>query len=218
MLVIAGAAGAAYWLLGRRPAASPMAEAPGASRAPSGTAAPAQPPPTPAIVDSARPDSARRDSVRPDSGPAAETTGLLLLSVEPATAEIFVDGNSSGSGGFLNAEVKVGRRQIEVSASGYQTLDTVVSVRPGATVDLGRVSLMREGAGRLRLRVSPPGAQIFVDDQQVGVGSLDDVEVPGGQRRLRIVAPGYQTLDTLISVEPGVTSLLGLISLNPGGR
>jgi len=75
------------------------------------------------------------------------------------------------------------------------------------------------GVGLLRVRTVPPTAQIFVDGQKVGAdGSAMDVEIAAGRRRLRISAPGYVTLDTMIVVESNTTLNLHTITLrNPGG-
>jgi len=67
--------------------------------------------------------------------------------------------------------------------------------------------------GLVRLRTEPADAVIYIDDRQAGVGTLFDVEVPAGRRRLRIRAPGSVTLDTTFMVPPGGTTRLGLIAL-----
>jgi serine/threonine-protein kinase len=69
------------------------------------------------------------------------------------------------------------------------------------------------GTGLVRLRTAPADAAIYIDDRQVGVGTLFDVEVPAGTRRLRIRAPGSVTLDTTFVVQAGGTTRLGLIAL-----
>jgi eukaryotic-like serine/threonine-protein kinase len=234
VLVVAGAA-AAYLLLGRRPAASPLAQAPAA---PAQTAPPPVQPVTPAPVPAAA-ESARTDTVRKPAAPkpvargdttlANETTGLLLISTVPNTAEISVDGVSAGSGGFLDSEVTAGRRRVRIYAPGYESIDTFVRVTAGGTLNLGQVTLRASSAaaaapapaasstGRLRLRTVPPTAEIFVDGQSVGVGGLVDFEVAAGQRQLRISAPGYLTLDTLITVDAGGTLRLGQVALRPSG-
>ena len=51
------------------------------------------------------------------------------------------------------------------------------------------------------------------DGQQVGVGTVFDLAVPTGLRRLRIRAPGSVTLDTTFQVTAGNTTRLGLITL-----
>ncbi len=206
--LLAAIGGGGWWFLGRKPAPVPVAQAPVATPAPSQSAAAPVTPPAAAPAAPAPADSARRDTAA-----ATETTGVLLLGVEPTSAVIFVDGDSLGADGFLNAEVRAGRRRLQAMARGYENLDTTVTVRPGATVDLGRVSLMSAGAGRVRLRVSPATAQIFIDGRQVGVGSLQDYEVAAGRWHLTISAPGYQTYDSILTVGAGATLLLGMITL-----
>jgi serine/threonine protein kinase len=67
--------------------------------------------------------------------------------------------------------------------------------------------------GLVRLRAMPPDAVIYIDGRQVGVGTLFDVEVPSGMRRLHIVAPGSATFDTTFHVAASTTTRLGLITL-----
>lgn len=67
--------------------------------------------------------------------------------------------------------------------------------------------------GRVRLRTEPPDAVIYIDDRQVGIGTVFDVDVPSGTRRLRIKAAGSATFDTTFQVVAGNTTRLGLITL-----
>lgn len=185
----------------------------------------------PPAAESARADTTHRLPVA-SSGAQLDTTattattektGQLLLYAVPSTAEITVDDELSGSGGFVDSEVTAGRRHLRIAASGYVTLDTFVTVRPGSTLNLGRLALVAtRGAaaspaapanGKIRLRTVPPTAEIFVDGQSVGIGALVDFEVAPGQRQLRISAAGFVTLDTLITVDPGATVRLGQVSL-----
>jgi protein kinase-like protein/PEGA domain-containing protein len=69
------------------------------------------------------------------------------------------------------------------------------------------------GRGLVRLRAEPPNAVIYIDDRKAGVGTVFDLEVPAGTRRLRISAPGSVTLDTTFLVEAASTTRLGLIAL-----
>jgi serine/threonine protein kinase len=67
--------------------------------------------------------------------------------------------------------------------------------------------------GRLRILTSPPNAEILVDGRRVGVGSVVDLQVPKGARRLRVQAAGYAPWDTTIVVQTGVTHSLGRVTL-----
>ncbi len=67
--------------------------------------------------------------------------------------------------------------------------------------------------GRVRLRTEPPDAAIYIDDRKVGIGTVFDLEVPAGMRRLRITASGSAPFDTTFHVTSGNTTRLGLIAL-----
>ncbi len=65
----------------------------------------------------------------------------------------------------------------------------------------------------MRVRTEPADALIYIDDRQVGVGTVFDLEVPSGTRRLRVTAPGSVSFDTTFHVAAGSTTRLGLIAL-----
>ena len=67
--------------------------------------------------------------------------------------------------------------------------------------------------GKLRLLTVPPDAEILVDGRRVGVGSVFDLKVAPGARRLQIRAPGYVSFDSTISVVGDQTLSLGRIAL-----
>ena len=72
--------------------------------------------------------------------------------------------------------------------------------------------------GKLRILTSPPSAEILVDGRRVGVGSVVDLRVPSGTRRLRVQAAGYAPWDTTIVVEAGATHSLGRVTLRAPGE
>jgi len=78
---------------------------------------------------------------------AADTTGRLQLSVDPAAAEIYVDGLRVGTGSLDNLEIGAGQRQVQIRATGYATFDTLIVVNPGATVQLGQITLKTTPGG-----------------------------------------------------------------------
>jgi hypothetical protein len=68
--------------------------------------------------------------------------------------------------------------------------------------------------GKLRLLTVPPDAEILIDGRRVGVGSVFDLKLAPGPRRLQVRAPGYQAFDTTIVVTVGQTLSLGRIALH----
>ncbi len=67
--------------------------------------------------------------------------------------------------------------------------------------------------GKLRILTNPPSAEILLDGQRIGVGSAVDLRVPIGPRRLRVRATGYESWDTTIVVQAGMTHTLGRVTL-----
>jgi serine/threonine-protein kinase len=67
--------------------------------------------------------------------------------------------------------------------------------------------------GKLRMLTNPPSAEILLDGRRIGVGSVIDLRVPVGPRRLRVQAAGYQAWDTTIVVQAGMTHTLGRVVL-----
>lgn len=70
------------------------------------------------------------------------------------------------------------------------------------------------GIGRLRVYTLPVYATIAVDGQRAGEGLLADFVVAAGPHRLRITAPEYVTLDTVIHVAAGSRVNLPQITLH----
>ncbi len=84
---------------------------------------------------------------------------------------------------------------------------------PGMPAEARRAAPAEPGGGRLRLLTSPSDAEILIDDRRVGVGSVFDLAVVSGARRLRVRASGYETFDTTIVILRGVTLRLGRVIL-----
>ena len=72
--------------------------------------------------------------------------------------------------------------------------------------------------GKLRILTNPPSAEILLDGRRVGVGSVVDLRVPVRPRRLRVQATGYQSWDTTLVVQAGVTHTLGRVTLRVPGE
>jgi hypothetical protein len=67
--------------------------------------------------------------------------------------------------------------------------------------------------GKLRVRAFPGDALIMIDNETIGQGAVVDRDVLAGERRLRILAPGYVDFDTTIVVTAGTTTRLSAIEL-----
>ncbi len=93
---------------------------------------------------------------------------------------------------------------------------TAAATTPGPVPDSApRVSQPQPAPGALRVLVNPTSAEIVVDGTVVGVGSVVDVALPAGQRRIRLRATGYMPFDTVVTVRPGSLVNLRRVTLQP---
>jgi len=90
--------------------------------------------------------------------------------------------------------------------------DTVARVAPAETV-VALPAPRPIATGRLRVLTSPGDAAILIDGRQRGVGSVLDLPVPAGRRRLEVRARGYIPFDTILTIAADSTVSLGRITL-----
>ena len=88
-----------------------------------------------------------RDSAvpAPAPAPAPPPPGALRVLVNPASAQILVDGRVIATGSAVDERLAAGTRRITLRATGYLPFDTTVVVRSGALVNLRRVVLQPRG-------------------------------------------------------------------------
>jgi len=73
-------------------------------------------------------------------------------------------------------------------------------------------------SGRLRVLTTPPDAEILIDGQRAGVGSVIDRPVPVGRRRIQARAPGFAAYDTIVDVAAGALVNLRRVVLRARGE
>ncbi|HJU66740.1 MAG TPA: protein kinase [Gemmatimonadaceae bacterium] len=84
-------------------------------------------------------DSSARQTAAPVAEPQA--TGLLRVRAFPADAEIRIDGKLLGRGVVLDSTVRVGSHRLRVSAPGYKSFDTTVTIVADEITALARIAL-----------------------------------------------------------------------------
>jgi predicted Ser/Thr protein kinase len=69
--------------------------------------------------------------------------------------------------------------------------------------------------GKLRVRFQPADAAIYIDGRFLGTGAVIDSALPAGVRRMHVVAAGYRSYDTVVTLVPDSTTVLGTVTLKP---
>ena len=167
---------------------------------PSATAAIQEPSSPPA-------ESVTAPSRAPEALPA---TGWLLVRTDPPGATVTLDGVARGQTPLSLRDVVFGTHRLEVSRSGFGTVqrdvtineqDTVVPVGVNLT-PAGRSSVVGGGApelGSLTVQSRPSGARVTVDGASAGITPLV-VALPVGLHQVRIQGDGYQAWATSVEV------------------
>lgn len=118
--------------------------------------------------------------------------GLVTITSEPPGAEVSIDGKRAGV------------TPLEVRLSGRRAID-VGDTRRTITVEFGepQTVAVRGGAraGTLIVNGNVAGAQVFVDDQLVGVIPLQ-VPIEAGSHRVLVSAEGWATYERPVEIHP----------------
>ena len=140
--------------------ATPAGQARAPSSAPAGPAAPesggvaATPPPAQRRTSSPasrapaqrKAESKAQPPVAEQAAPAPAGTSLLRLRTVPTNGLISIDGRKVGDpGSAFDVEIPAGRHRLRVTAPGYVTFDSMITVEPNIPVHLGTRTLRPEG-------------------------------------------------------------------------
>jgi len=98
-----------------------------------------------------------------------EMVGNLLVTTDPAGAEIKIDNVVEATAGAEPIPLLAGKHRIAVGIKGYRTEEREIEIFPGETSELS-LMLTRTTAS-VFLRTSPPGAEVLLDGEVVGATS-----------------------------------------------
>ncbi len=169
------------------------------------------------LTDSQSVPAERRAAVRATIAELRSLIAPITLSVEPAGAEVRVDGRTMGTAPLAAPlQLTAGRRVLEVVLDGHVTVREEIAViaRRARTI---RVRLARqETAGTLRVRSSPLHARVRIDGLEVGAAPVERRVTAGGHvieasandfqlYRASVQIREQQTLDLLAQLEPEET-------------
>jgi serine/threonine protein kinase len=151
---------------------------------------------------SARTVSERPATARQAAGPKY---GYLKLSVEPANAIVFMDGERTPASQFENGKrLKAGHHMIAVAAAGFSSFSTSLNIDANATQVLP-VSLkqLQKGMGFLHVH-SYPWADIYVDNVFQGTTPTPNpLSLSEGEHSLVLKRDGYQQYASTVHVDNG---------------
>lgn len=126
----------------------------------------------------------------------------ILINTEPGDAKITLS-NDAGIAGRGRAgqelEVPGGRYEVLIERDGYHPVTQEIPAKIGKPYTI--FTKLEPLKGRVRVRVVPADARLFIDNRQVGAGAYEN-EMPGGRYKLTAEASGRLSVSREIEVFP----------------
>jgi hypothetical protein len=143
----------------------------------------------------------------------ASTSGWVYVSSSPGGALVMLDGTNYGqtpaSGSLKLNAIGTGDHTVVLTLAGYTSSTTKVNVLAN-TVSEVDVILRPAGTppanGELSVSSTPAGANIFVDNNFVGISPLTLRAIPAGSHVVTVRLAGYQDFEITTQVNAGATS------------
>ncbi|HEY5920263.1 MAG TPA: hypothetical protein VIV11_01275 [Kofleriaceae bacterium] len=126
----------------------------------------------------------------------------ILINTDPADAKITLSNDAGIAGrGRSGQELEVagGRYQVLIERDGYHSETQEVPAKIGKPYTI--FTKLDPLKGKLRVRVVPADARLFLDNRQVGTGAYE-AELPGRRYTLLAEAPGRLSVSREIEVFP----------------
>jgi hypothetical protein len=141
------------------------------------------------------------------------STGWVYISSSPGGASVTLDGNSVGqtpvSGSLKLNSVAVGDHTVALQRTGYQPYSTRTSVSSNTVSEVSAVLVPTgtpSGRGAMSVSSNPAGADIFVDNNFIGISPLTASDITAGDHLVTFTMDGYQEYSTSALVTSGTTS------------
>ncbi len=139
--------------------------------------------------------------------------GWVYVSSSPGGASVTLDGTNYGqtpaSGSLKLNSIGVGDHTVTLTRSGYSVYTTRVSVNANTVSEVSALlqpSGSSPGNGALSVSSTPAGANIFVDNNFLGITPLTLKDIPAGSHVVMIRLAGYQDYEITTTVNTGATS------------
>lgn len=143
------------------------------------------------------------------------STGWVYVSSSPGGASVNIDGNNygqtPGSGSLKLNNIAAGEHTVTLTLSGYTPYTTKVNVYVNTVSEVSALlqpTGPKPAYGGLSVSSTPSGANVFVDNNFVGITPLTLKEIPAGSHVVSIRLTGYQDYETTTSVNAGATSTI----------
>lgn len=141
------------------------------------------------------------------------SVGWLYVSSSPGGASVSLDGNPVGqtpySGSLKLNNIGAGTHTVSLSLTGYAPYSAQASVSPSTVSEVSAIlqpNAPVASTGGLSVSSTPAGAQVFLDNQFMGITPLTLNAVTTGTHLVSIRQDGYEEYSATTPVNAGATS------------
>ena len=139
--------------------------------------------------------------------------GWVYVSSSPGGASVKLDGTNYGqtpaSGSLKLNNIGTGDHTVTLTLAGYTPYTTQVNVNANTVSEVSALLKPvgpQPGNGELSVSSTPSGANVFVDNNFVGITPLTLKEIPAGSHVVTVRLTGYQEYEITTTVNSGTTS------------
>ena len=127
----------------------------------------------------------------------------LTLTIEPANAEVYIDGNmiDVDSEGVATASLPYGTHQYEVSAKMYKREVGNITISSEASTE--KVIKLQPDYSILKINSNPQGATVYIDDEKAGTTPVTTKPISPGEHSFQFRMPMYKTKTVTHNVQSG---------------
>jgi len=127
--------------------------------------------------------------------PEKEFINVVIIS-EPSDTEKIIDGKNLGTG--QSFELFIGSHSLKLQKSGYKSLSREIEVSKSNTL-FNNLNLQEVEPAMITIKSIPTGADIFLDDVEIGKTNFQPFKFPGTYK-LRLSLSKYETIEETITV------------------
>ncbi|MCE5195392.1 MAG: PEGA domain-containing protein [Nitrospiraceae bacterium] len=122
---------------------------------------------------------------------------ILKIVSTPDNAEVFLDDISKGKTPLIIEDVALGVHKIRIIKDGYEDQKDTIEIKGSLTEKAFRLNSY---TGGLNVKTDPPGAEIIMDDKNIGITPMSITSIPAIQHILKLRKAGYKEKEITVIV------------------
>lgn len=141
--------------------------------------------------------------LRPSAPP--EVFATIDIASTPSGATIWIDGESIGTTPLQSYEIYQGDIALEIRKTGYVSVDSTLTLAEGQHKLLSmalQIDTMGIALSTVAITSTPSGAQVWIDDQNMGTTPLE-TQIPSGNIAIRLQKDGFESWTQNITLTSG---------------